>query len=351
MIPPLDLPNLNRQLEEWFEQIAEVAPTIADPERRQQLLQAMAQMREGQAIVNAEYQKTVHEVAARTAAVEQQNAETLAQLGALQSRAAAAAAAEPPAPPPPPAIDPARGRRLRDELVQRYRPVTPRVAAGADAGDVADIESGEFAPARRMPSEPPSPVQPTRLYTERDIEETPEVVIESLLKLASIEARDILYNLGCGDGRLLISAASQHGCRGVGIDSKAAVVDMARNNLRKARLTQFLTIDAGNPLVADVSLATVVFLSLGDRHNTEAGVTLLRQLRAGARIVTHQGGLHDWQPHEEKVVRDSAGNTYRLRLWRVPERAAGPASSIADLREKDWDSSSMGGSDWSSGPE
>jgi SAM-dependent methyltransferase len=329
MIPPLDLADLNRKLDEWCARIVEAEPTVADPERRMQLRHAMAEIRQGQAMVNAEYQKEIDSLAARTAAVQRESAETLAELEALKSRVDAPSA-EVPVPPEP--IDPARGVRLRDELLKHFATASPMVAArGSDAGDVAGIDSSEFSP-RAVP--------PPGGHAEPGMEETPAPVIAALLQLARVGAGDVIYNLGCGDGRLLISAASKHGARGVGIDSKAAAIEAAHDNLRKARLTKLVTIDAGNPLSADVSSASVVVLGLGTKQNGEIRETLLRQLRPGARILTHQGGWTDWPPDEERVVQDTEGKTYRLRLWKVPERAGSPVSSIGNLSEGDWESRS-----------
>ena len=181
------------------------------------------------------------------------------------------------------------------------------------------------------------PAAPARGYAEPDIEETPAPVIAALLQIARIDARDVLYNLGCGDGRLLISAASKHGVSGVGIESRVAVVDAARDNVRKARLRR-VTIDAGNPLTANVSSATVVFLALGAKQDRGMQEALLRQLQPGARVVTHHGGLSDWPADEEQVVLDADGLSYRLRLWRVQGPMRDPGSSIGNFSEGDWES-------------
>jgi hypothetical protein len=134
-IPPLDLTQLNRQLEAWCEQIREIEPTVGDPERRAQLRQALAQIEESQARLKADYQREVDAINARIDAAHRQVAENEAQLKALSAETGRAA----PAPPTPPPIDPAHGLRLRDELLDRFapRPVSPH--ADADAVDEGSV--------------------------------------------------------------------------------------------------------------------------------------------------------------------------------------------------------------------
>ena len=172
MIPPLDLADLNRKLDEWCAHLAEVEPTVADPERRMQLRQALEQIRQGQATVNAEYQKEIDSLAARTAAVQKQNAETLAQLEALQREAAAA----PEAPAPSVAIDPGRGMARRDELLQRYakrRPGAP--AAPASEGFSGDYSAGDpYQHAREAEQS-----QSDQSWDDPDSQPMPEPVLEA----------------------------------------------------------------------------------------------------------------------------------------------------------------------------
>jgi hypothetical protein len=99
-----------------------------------------------------------------------------------------------------------------------------------------------------------------------------------------------------------------------------------------------LTVTAGDPLEADVGAATVVCLVLGER-NRDMLQALRRQLQPGARIVTHQGGVFDWQPQEETSVSDADGRSYHLCLWQVPKRG-GPGSSLGGIGDSAWESDS-----------
>jgi SAM-dependent methyltransferase len=271
-------------------------------------------------------EKSLAESQSRMAEVSKQLDEALAE---------AAKPVSSPPPPPPPLVpgegDASYGSELGAELLALIG-ITPAEARQPSLGSVWELDSVVWKGA--MPVPPP----PAEGYAEPDIEATPTAVIAALLQFAGIEARDVVYNLGCGDGRLLISAASKHGARGVGIHAKATAVATARENVRKAGLTRLVTIDAGNPLQVDLSSATVVFLALGARQNSEIKDSLVRQLRAGTRVVTHQGGLPGWQPGEEQVVRDEDGKAYRLRLWQVQGRMRDPGESLGNLSEGDWES-------------
>jgi hypothetical protein len=238
------------------------------------------------------------------------------------------------APPPTPSvtIDGDLGFTFRDELLGRY---APGAAQPHPAQPLVQDFSADFSPYEARPlaeaaqARSVAPVEP-------EIEQTPAPIVAALVQIARITSGDVVYNLGCGDGRLLVSAASKHGPRSVGIDSRAASVEAARDNMRKARLQRLVSVETGDPLKADVSPATVVFLTLGARDNVAASGVLQRLLRPGTRIVTHQGGLPGWQPAEERIVHDAEGHAYRILLWRIPEHR-GPGSSIASTSGPEWD--------------
>lgn len=337
MIPNFDLAKLNQQLEQWYAMIAHAQTQPLAEEPRRLLEQALEQVRRGQAVFNAEYPKEAAAFQQRLEAVKRTNAETLAKVESLKQQVAEFKMPEPAAPPVLKPIDGQLGFTFRDELLARYVPKADRDQRGPAAlRDFSTEYSAEAAAAARQPVPAAPPAGTIPAYAEPDIEQTPPAVIAALLQLAQVTASDVVYNLGCGDGRLLISAASKYKARGVGIDGKRANVETARDNVRKARLQKRVAIEAGAPLEADVAPASVVFLTLGPKRNGEMRSALERQLRADARIVTHQGGLSGWQPDEETVVHDADGLAYRLRLWRIPARS-GPSSSITGFSGPDWE--------------
>jgi hypothetical protein len=332
MMPAVDLADLNRKIEAWYAHLVEVEPKIADPERRRQMRQAMEQMRQCQATINAELPKEIEALAARTAAVQKENAETLAHLEALGRPAVAPPAPEPEVPAPPAPIDPPRGQAWRDELLQRYATPTPSSRKSGPESFSGEYSASDPYVARDSEDLSGNPVEPEQLA----LEPLPDVVA-ALVKFARLTAADVVYHLGCGDGRLLVSAASIHHARGVGIDRDAPSIAAAQERIRKARLQHLITVAAGDPLEADIGLATVVYLGLGER-NGDTLQSLRSQLPPGVRIISHQGPIPGWKPRQEATVRLLDGRPCHLRLWQVGPRSA--TDSIGGMGESAWDSTS-----------
>ena len=144
---------------------------------------------------------------------------------------------------------------------------------------------------------------------------TPSDVVERMLTLAKIGARDVVYDLGCGDGRIIITAAQKFGARGVGVDIDANLINQAEANAKAAgvdRRVKFLVQDA---MTVDVSDATVVTLYLLSASNVKLRPILTRQLRRGARIVSHSFAMGDWEPEVVDTFRDASGTSRTLYLW------------------------------------
>jgi SAM-dependent methyltransferase len=157
----------------------------------------------------------------------------------------------------------------------------------------------------RRPSRPP------------DIYYTPtrQVVAEAMLTLAGVTDRDVVFDLGSGDGRLVILAAQLHGARGVGIEIQPDLVERARMNAVDAEVAERVRFVEGDLYTADVSEATVVLLYLSVGVTREITPKLLRELRPGARIVSQQFRLADVPP--ERVVTVEGAELF---LWTVPPR-------------------------------
>ena len=146
---------------------------------------------------------------------------------------------------------------------------------------------------------------------------TPTDVVERMLRLAVVGPGDLVYDLGCGDGRIVIAAAQKFGARGVGVDIDAVLINQAEANAKSAgveRRVRFLVQDA---MTVDVSDATVVTLYLLSASNVKLRPILTRQLRRGARIVSHSFAMGDWEPAVVDTFRDEAGTTRTLYLWNV----------------------------------
>jgi SAM-dependent methyltransferase len=144
---------------------------------------------------------------------------------------------------------------------------------------------------------------------------TPETVVVEMLRLADVTATDIVYDLGSGDGRIPITAARRFGARGVGIDLDPKLVAQATRNAADAGVADRVRFVEADIFEADISNATVVTLYLLTSINERLRPKLLRELKPGTRIVSHQFRMGDWQPEREIVFE------YRpLFLWRVPAR-------------------------------
>ena len=141
---------------------------------------------------------------------------------------------------------------------------------------------------------------------------TPTAVVEAMLELAKVTANDVVYDLGSGDGRIVITAAQQYGARGVGIELDGTLVQLATNNARQVGLAGRVTFRQENLFAADFSDATVVTLYLSPSVNLRLQSKLQRELKPGARIVSHEFGIGDWPPDAEVDVDGS-----KVFLWTV----------------------------------
>ena len=148
---------------------------------------------------------------------------------------------------------------------------------------------------------------------------TPEQVGVEMLKLAGVTRDDVVYDLGSGDGRLVIAAAREFGARGVGVELEAKLVQDSRESALKAGVadrTRFLWQDI---FQTDVSPATVVAIYLSPELNLRLRPKLLRELRPGSRIVSHKFDMGDWPPDRTVRARGPAGE-HAIYLWIVPAR-------------------------------
>ncbi len=143
---------------------------------------------------------------------------------------------------------------------------------------------------------------------------TPSAVVDKMLEMAGVTARDVIYDIGCGDGRIIIAAAQKYGARGVGIDLDKTRIDESVANAREAgveRLVRFICADATK---ANVSEATVVTLYLLSESNALLRPMLEKQLRPGTRVVSHNYMIPGWEDKQTGAisVQDAAGNSHSI---------------------------------------
>ena len=142
---------------------------------------------------------------------------------------------------------------------------------------------------------------------------TPEQVVDAMLKLANVHKGDVVYDLGCGDGRMVVRAAKLYGVRGVGIDINPERIAEARENAKENGVTNLVTFRNEDLFEADIKEASVVTLYLLTSLNIKLRPKLWRDLKPGTRIVSHAFDMGDWPP-EKKMEVD--GRT--IYLWTVP---------------------------------
>jgi SAM-dependent methyltransferase len=147
--------------------------------------------------------------------------------------------------------------------------------------------------------------------------QTPQDVVERMLQIAQVGRNDVVYDLGCGDGRLVITAAKKYGARGVGIDFDLNRVRESQANAEKAGVEALVEFKQQDALTVDVSPATVVTLYLLTSSNLKLRPILTKALRPGARIVSHQFGMGDWRPETQETLTEADGSLHILYLWRV----------------------------------
>jgi ribosomal protein L11 methylase PrmA len=145
---------------------------------------------------------------------------------------------------------------------------------------------------------------------------TPPDVVEAMLKLAGVKQGDFVIDLGCGDGRIIVTAAKNFGARGKGVDFNPVRVKEAQENAKLAGVADQVQFLQGDFFQADIHEATVVTLYLLPDVNLALRPKLLKDLKVGTRIVSHSFDMGDWEP--DKVI-DQSGRT--LRLWTVTEKA------------------------------
>ena len=149
---------------------------------------------------------------------------------------------------------------------------------------------------------------------------TPQVVVERMLALANVKSTDVVYDLGCGDGRILITAVKTYHCRAVGVELSRDIFDRTSARIKALSLTDQITIKHDNALHTDLSGADVVTLYLMTSTNERLKPQMEKYLKPGARVVSHDYEIHGWKPEkEEAMVVD--GRPHKIFLYVIkPKR-------------------------------
>ncbi|MBW4513703.1 MAG: class I SAM-dependent methyltransferase [Timaviella obliquedivisa GSE-PSE-MK23-08B] len=189
-------------------------------------------------------------------------------------------------------------------------------------GQTSPAQSTAETAQNSAPAQNPAPVENTTPQTqppELDVPyvPTPQVVVDEMLRIANVNKDDVLYDLGSGDGRIVITAARKFGTRGVGVDLNPQRVQEATQNAQRAGVSDRVQFRQQDLFDTDFSEATVVTLYLLPQVNLDLRPKLLNELQPGTRIVSHAFDMGDWKP--EQVVEVDGKTIY---YWTVPERGA-----------------------------
>jgi SAM-dependent methyltransferase len=144
---------------------------------------------------------------------------------------------------------------------------------------------------------------------------TPQEVVDKMIELVGVKEGDLVYDLGSGDGRIVITAAKK-GARAIGFDIDGDLVKESRENIRKAGLEKLAEIKQQDILTVDLSPATVVTMYLLPDVNLKLKPNLLKQLKPGSRVVSHAFDMGDWKPDKTERV-----NGRTIYLWTIPAKA------------------------------
>jgi SAM-dependent methyltransferase len=156
---------------------------------------------------------------------------------------------------------------------------------------------------------------------------SPRHVVDEMLKLADVRKGDVLYDLGCGDGRIVIAAAQQFGARGVGIDIDPQRIKESVENARMAGVLDRVTFRNEDLFEADIADATVVTLFLWPEVNLKLRPKLWRDLKPGTRVVSYYWDMGDWVPEKEIEV-----DGHAIYLWTIPPKRPARFMSSKDGR-------------------
>jgi len=192
------------------------------------------------------------------------------------------------------------------------------LAAGLTAAALSPAPAGAQEPARRDSAAPAPKRTPDVIYVP-----TPPEVVRQMLDVARVTKNDVIYDLGSGDGRIVIEAARRYGAQGTGIDINPERIREANANAKKAGVTGRVRFLEQDLFETDISPATVVTLYLLPSLNVKLRPTLFKTLQPGTRIVSHDFDMGDWQPDSTMRVSSETRGTSTVYYWVLPANVAG----------------------------
>lgn len=163
------------------------------------------------------------------------------------------------------------------------------------------------------------PGPPEKVKLDVPYEPSSEEVVEIMLEMAKVVADDMVYDLGCGDGRIVIAASKKAGVRGVGVDLDPERIRESQENARKANVADRIRFFQKDLFQMDIRPATVVMLYLYPEVNLKLRPKLFQELKPGTRVVSHSHDIGTWEPDQTRT----APNGHRIHFWVIPANVTG----------------------------
>lgn len=151
---------------------------------------------------------------------------------------------------------------------------------------------------------------------------TPQEVVERMLELAQVKKGDVVYDLGSGDGRIVVTAAKKYGVKAVGFEIDPERIKESHENIRKAGVGNLVEIREQDIRTVDLSPASVLTMYLLPEVNLMIRPNIWKQMKSGSRVVSHDFDMADWKPVKTESIKDRSGWDHSLYLWRVSEKDA-----------------------------
>lgn len=148
---------------------------------------------------------------------------------------------------------------------------------------------------------------------------TPIEIVEEMLKLVEVTKNDVVYDIGCGDGRIVVMAAEKYGAKGIGVDYDIERVTEARELAKKKKVEKLVKIIHQDAMTVDLSDASIVTLYLLESSNIKLQPNLEKFLKPGARVVSHDFDMKGWNAKKIETVIDDEGEEHTLYLWIIGE--------------------------------
>ena len=146
---------------------------------------------------------------------------------------------------------------------------------------------------------------------------TPQEVVDRMLELAEVKDGDVIYDLGSGDGRIVVTAAQKFGVKAIGFEIDPQRIKESHENIRKAGVEKLVEIRQQDIRTVDLSEATVLTMYLLPEVNLMIRPNIWKQMKPGSRVVSHDFDMGDWKPAKMERVKDASNWDHVLYLWKI----------------------------------